>query len=227
MSTYSPRTKKSRHFQDASQDDTKRLRTRALILDTAIAVMAKKGIERTSVMEVAEQAGLSNGSFYYHFRNKTELVEAVAGAVAAALVREVDEAISGIEQGTQRVALATMLFIERGLQDPIWGRLIVHALSDLGEFREQIFAGIRKDVGIGIRQGYFKTVDSPALYAMLLAIVSASMREALVKRDDSIPAMAAQAILRVLGIDIVAAETVVTNAKQTLRKGHVWSRRPQ
>ncbi len=213
MSTHPTRTKKARHFQDASQDDTKRLRTRALILDTAIAVLAKKGLERTSILEVAEQAGLSNGSFYYHFRNKAELIEAVAGAVAAALVREVDEAIAGVEQGTERVALATMLFIERGLQDPTWGRLIVNALAELGEFREQIFSGIRKDVRIGIKQGYFKTVDSPALYAMLLAIVGAAMREGLGRPDKSIPAMAAEAILRVLGVEAAKAGLIVARLR--------------
>jgi AcrR family transcriptional regulator len=165
-------------------------------------------------MEVAARAGLSNASFYYHFRNKAEMVDALAGAVAATLVQEVDGAIQDVQQGTQRVALASMMFIERAVHDPTWGRLIVHALAELREFREQIFSGIRKDVRIGISQGRFEAPDSPMLYAMLLGIVGAAIREHLDRRDDaSISATAAEAILRVLGIEPREAAMLVAAAR--------------
>lgn len=208
---------KDRHFQEASSNDKKKSRTRALILDTAIKILAEKGIDRTSIAEVALQAGMSNGSFYYHFRDKTELIDAVAGAVAATLVQEVDQAIAHVDEGAHRVALATMLFIERGVADTSWGQLMVHALAELGEFREQIFAGIQKDVRIGIAQGRFDMPDEPALYSMLLAMVSAAMRERLTFGPSvDVAALAAQAILRVLGIEPKHAQAIVAEAQQQM-----------
>lgn len=189
------------HFQGESSNEGKRQRTRALILDTSIKVFAERGIDAASVFEITERASISNGSFYYHFRNKNELVDAVGGAVAATLVREVDEAMTDITHGAERVALGSLLFITRGIADPGWGRLIVRALADLGEFREQISHGIRKDVQIGIDQGHFRPVTVAPLIPMLLGVVAASMRECLDHpRDRGIAPAAADAVLRVLGI---------------------------
>lgn len=191
----------TRRFREASSGDGKKQRTRALLLDTAIEVFARRGIESASVLEITEAAGLSNGSFYYHFQDKDALVEAVGGAVAATLVRETDEAMVDLTRGPERVAFGTVTFIRRGVADPAWGRLIVRALADLGEFREQISSGIRKDVCIGIEQGHFDVQASPALYAMLLGIVGAAMHEwLLAPKEPGLDHAAAQAILRVLGV---------------------------
>lgn len=205
------------HFQDESSNEGKRQRTRALILDTSIKVFAEKGIDAASVFEITELAGISNGSFYYHFRNKGELVDAVGGAVAATLVREVDEAMTDVTHGADRVALGSLLFITRGIADPGWGRLIVRALADLGEFREQISLGIRKDILIGIEQGHFHPVTVAPLIPMLLGVVATAMRESLDHpRDRSIAPAAADAILRVLGISRERAASFVQAAMARL-----------
>ncbi len=208
---------KNRHFQDASSGDRKKSRTRGLILDAAIEILATRGIERASISEISERAGISNASFYYHFQDKNQLLDAVAGAVAATLVREVDDAIAGVEQGRDRVAMAAMLFIGRGVEDEAWGRLIVHALAEMREFREQISEGIGKDVLIGIQQGQFDVTLSPLLLSMLLGMVGAAMRERL--KDLSvggIDSVAASAVLRALGIPAKHAERIVANARLRL-----------
>lgn len=212
--TEAPRSKK-RHFQDASSGNGKRSRTRALLLDSAIAVFAEKGIEAASILEITGAAGLANGSFYYHFPDKNALVEAVGGAVAATLVRETDEAMPTIDKGSERVAFGTLFFITRGISDSAWGRLIVHALADMGEFREQISAGIRKDVQIGVDQGLFDVKPSPALHAMLLGIVGAAMHECLERpRDQGAATLAAESILRILGVRPKTAGALVRQAAE-------------
>ena len=209
--------REQRHFQEASSGDSKKLRTRALLLDTAIGVFAARGIEPASILEITAAAGLSNGSFYYHFRDKGELVEEVGRAVAATLVRETDLAMSAIEAGTERVAFGTLLFIRRGVANPAWGRLVVRALAEMGAFREQISSGIRKDVQIGADQGLFELQSSPGLAAMLLGIVGAAMHEMLERPTQTgIDAMAADAILRVLGMRSRAARTLTANAMARL-----------
>jgi AcrR family transcriptional regulator len=44
------------------------------ILEAAIACIAEKGIERTSIDEIRKVAGLSGGTIYLHFSNKEELI---------------------------------------------------------------------------------------------------------------------------------------------------------
>ena len=51
--------------------------TRAAILGAARRVFARRGVDGTSVREVAEAAGVNNAMIYYHFRDKTGLYRAV------------------------------------------------------------------------------------------------------------------------------------------------------
>lgn len=52
--------------------------TRERLLDAAATVFAQHGYHRTAVDEIAEQAGASKGSLYFHFASKEELFLAVA-----------------------------------------------------------------------------------------------------------------------------------------------------
>jgi AcrR family transcriptional regulator len=214
-------TSRAKFFQDACSGEPKRRRTRALILDTAIEIMSEKGIERTSILEIAQRAGLSNGSFYYHFRDKKELLDAVGGAMAMIMVQEVDEAISSIDNGVERVALATILFIRRAVSSPSWGGLIVHALAELGEFRQQISQGLQKDVRIGIEQGVFDiSLTQPAL-SMLLAIVAVAIREQLASPARALDTgkQAISIILRALGVEKQEVEKISARVNFVLMHG--------
>jgi len=56
---------------------TKRLRTRALLIEAAARVIASKGYEATSLEAVAAEAGMTRGAIYGNFRNKEALFLAV------------------------------------------------------------------------------------------------------------------------------------------------------
>jgi AcrR family transcriptional regulator len=53
------------------------LETRERILDAAIEVFFDKGVTGASLEEIAEQAGVTRGAIYWHFRNKLDLFEAL------------------------------------------------------------------------------------------------------------------------------------------------------
>jgi AcrR family transcriptional regulator len=55
--------------------------TRSAILDAAEQVFFMRGVVRTSLQEVAAAAGVTRGAVYWHFRNKIELVQAMAERV--------------------------------------------------------------------------------------------------------------------------------------------------
>ena len=50
--------------------------TRRLILDTALRLFRERGLDETTMRDIAAGAGLSLGAAYYYFRNK----EAIVGA---------------------------------------------------------------------------------------------------------------------------------------------------
>jgi AcrR family transcriptional regulator len=184
-------------------------------MDAAVTVFAKRGIEAASISEITATAGVSHGIFYYHFKSKAELLDAVGHAIAAALVNEVDDVISGVQNGVERVALATQEFIRRAAAEPEWGWLIVEALGDLGTFHDQISRGIRKDVAIGITQGGFAVEPSDLMFASLLSVVGVALRERLQNpKAPDVEARAAQFVLRMLGISAAEATRLTALVKE-------------
>jgi AcrR family transcriptional regulator len=229
MSTKSSQTRRTsrlsgpsdRHFQEVSTSsgDGKRSRTRALLLDTAIEVFAKKGLEAASILEITEAAGLSNGSFYYHFPDKAALINAVGQAISSILVRETDAAMSQVTQGAERVAFGVMFFINHAASNASWGRLITLALDERGEFQDQFMASMRKDVQLGIAQGDLNVTPSPALHAILLGIIRAALQEMLHQpRTKAIDVQAVEAILRVLGLKASKAQALTSLALERISK---------
>src|SRR6266852_1966102 len=110
-------------------------------MDAAISVIAERGVEATAISAVTELANVANGTFYYHYKDKAEFVDALGHAVAASLVNKVDAAMVLITDGALRVATATQLFIRLAAGESAWGRMIVHALADMGQFRDSISRG--------------------------------------------------------------------------------------
>jgi len=62
-----------------TKDDAEK--TRNAILDAAEKVFYKHGVVRTSLEEIARAAKVTRGAVYWHFRNKTELCEAMLNRV--------------------------------------------------------------------------------------------------------------------------------------------------
>jgi TetR/AcrR family acrAB operon transcriptional repressor len=48
-------------------------KTRSAILMAALELLSQKGLASTSLDQIAQQAGVTRGAIYWHFKNKTEL----------------------------------------------------------------------------------------------------------------------------------------------------------
>lgn len=64
------------HWRRESQQ-TRSEKTQAALLDAAEALIAEKGMDGTSITEVAKRAGSSVGSVYHHFKDKRALYYAL------------------------------------------------------------------------------------------------------------------------------------------------------
>ena len=53
------------------------LATREALIDAAERTFRRRGVTRTSLADVAAEAGMTRGAIYWHFRDKAELFEAM------------------------------------------------------------------------------------------------------------------------------------------------------
>ena len=62
-------------------------RSRAAILDAALALFSHQGYRGTSIREIAARAGVSTGNLYHHFRDKEAIFETLLSRYWAAVER--------------------------------------------------------------------------------------------------------------------------------------------
>lgn len=60
--------------QDLSKQQLKSRETKARIFRAAKHILQQKGYEELSIKNICEEAGVSNGSFYHHFKTKDDLL---------------------------------------------------------------------------------------------------------------------------------------------------------
>ncbi|WP_017444152.1 TetR family transcriptional regulator [Gayadomonas joobiniege] len=73
------------------------LETKNLLLDAAETVFYNKGFSSTTLMDVANEAGMTRGAIYWHFKNKSDLFEAMVERVKMPLESIFDESTADSE----------------------------------------------------------------------------------------------------------------------------------
>ncbi|MFK7800660.1 MAG: TetR/AcrR family transcriptional regulator [Anaerolineae bacterium] len=59
------------------------------IIGAAIQVISEKGFQKTTVRQIAQAAGIADGTIYNYFKNKDDILMAIVGKLTEAEVREV------------------------------------------------------------------------------------------------------------------------------------------
>ena len=186
----------------------KRARTRARLTGAALRLMSERGINATSVSEIAAAAELANGTFYLYFRDKSEIVAAVCQAVTLAMHEEMNSTRLSLDDGAARVAYGTQQFIEIAAGEPVWGRLLISAFTEFEAIKEDVARYMRLDVALGIKQGRFDEPLDEFVIDAHLAILRAGVSARLAGAGPDVSARAAEYQLRILGMSAAEAGRV-------------------
>lgn len=65
--------------------------TRTLLLEAAERLFSERGVSRTTLNDIATAAGVTRGAVYWHFQNKSDLLQALWDRVALPLQESFDE----------------------------------------------------------------------------------------------------------------------------------------
>jgi len=98
-------------------------RTRAGLMRSAARVFGRRGLERASIEEIAEDAGFTKGAFYANFASKEEIFLAMLDARFAERLAEIERVTESDAEPQEQAKRAGADF-ERFLRaDPEWQRL--------------------------------------------------------------------------------------------------------
>ncbi len=114
-------------------------RTRSSLLRAAAKMFCKRGLEGTSVEQIAEAAGYTKGAFYANFKSKEELFLVMLDERFGQELERIDRALAGTEEPLQEARTAAADFIHFA-GDAEWPRLYfqfaAHAARN-EEFRQE------------------------------------------------------------------------------------------
>ena len=135
----------------------------------ALDLFAKKGLEGTSISEVAKQAGIGKGTVYEYFSSKEELIlTAFMGWLEQMMDTELEEALLHTENPEERFRMIVLRMIEPFMSDDrvvkitllLFQLMIKDEALWHNEQVYQLFRGFRKMLADmlleGVAQGTFK-----------------------------------------------------------------------
>jgi AcrR family transcriptional regulator len=122
---------------------------RERIVTAAVRVMAERGVTNTTTKEIAREAGVSEGSLYNHFENKTALFGAAFGLVASGIRSAMQDLVTAVGQATLEDNLARFIATAVGF----YGDLLPMAGSVLAD-REVLGWLQRTGRAAGLSQGH-------------------------------------------------------------------------
>src|ERR1700727_2085700 len=162
--------------------------TREHLIEVATKLFAERGYEDTSIETVLQEASVSRGSLYHHFKNKEALFEAVLEAMENDIGLRVMDAASEATDAKEMLRLGALAWVQLA-GDPVVQRvLLIDAPSVLGWDR---WRALEERHALGLVRGVLAAIADqgdldPGLVDVFSHVVLAAMNEIalLVARSD-------------------------------------------
>ena len=159
------------------------------VRDAALELFAARGYHGTTMNDIADALGIRAPSLYNHVRSKHELLRAVMVETTDAVLREFEEAVSGIDDPGERLRRAVAAYVLRHARHRREAIVVNRDVSSLEEpvrsivleKRHRHERAIRALIEEGKARGTFD-VASPSLASF--AILEMSVSVARWFRDD-------------------------------------------
>lgn len=163
----------------------------AEILDVAEKLFNFQGYHTTQVSDIVKSIGVAQGTFYYYFKSKEEVLEAIIRRQISIIISEIEMVISANdERSFQKIELVLYKSIksiqgrEGLLFEYLYSDRCLYILDRIGrQVKELLTPLLIKIVEEGIKQGYFKAVYPKETVDFMIAIIE-SLIESLYKKES-------------------------------------------
>lgn len=183
--------------------------TRAKLLQAALTVMAKKGVDAATIQEITDEADVGFGSFYNHFESKEAIVAAVMDTHIERLGHALDQIRDHISDPAEVLSASIRFTLRKVEQDPQWGWFLIRASLSGDPLKIGIVRRMARDITNASRAGRGSEADlegvitatSGALFACITASLNGRMQR-------GVPERSAALALRLLGLSPTEASQI-------------------
>lgn len=180
-----------------------RQKTRERLIDAALSVMARKGVDAATINDITEAADVGFGSFYNYFVSKEEIVWVALDALFDRIGARIDNVAGSIADPLQALSSALRIFVGLIIAKPEWAGFVLRVCTMPGFTKVGLFARLYRDIRAAHEADRLHLVDPELVThavggAMLFLVVA-------LQEGDLPPAEApvriAAMVLRILGVD--------------------------
>lgn len=151
-------------------------RVREALLAAARQIMSEKGVDGTTMLEIAERADVGAGTVYNYFKSKDELAVAVLEEMMSDLALRIEKVTDTFDDPAQVYAYGVRTVLENATRDLRWRQLLHRSevLADATYRRMGPFA--IRDLRRATEAGRFACADPELVWRMAThAIVGVSL----------------------------------------------------
>jgi AcrR family transcriptional regulator len=192
----------------------RKARTRAALLAAARRRFAARGVDATTVAEIAEEADVAVGSFYNYFETKDELLAALLETSLTEQRRELERRQAQVSDPAEMISIAHRHLVGLAQSDPDLAWLLIRLEIPQRIARTVLWHSASSDLAAGIATGRFN-VEYPHLALVASGGALLAVIHSILEGDSGTEVASAHAegVLRSLGI---AAEDAAEIARRPL-----------
>ena len=118
--------------------------TRTRIIESAKKLFAEQGYQKTTVMDISRQAGLSEAALYDHFQGKEDLLLTIPDLWVSELIGDLKEQLFGIKGAFNKLRKFLWWYLRRIEEAPLDAKIVYLFLKTNANFmKTEVYSNVR------------------------------------------------------------------------------------
>ncbi len=119
--------------------------TRIRIINSAKKLFAEQGYQKTTIVDISKQAGLSEAALYEYFQGKEDLLLTIPDLWVSELLKDLDEQLFGIQGAVNKLRKYLWWYLRRVEQAPLDAKVVYLFLKTNANFiNTEVYANVKK-----------------------------------------------------------------------------------
>jgi TetR/AcrR family fatty acid metabolism transcriptional regulator len=119
--------------------------TRVRIINSAKKLFAEQGYQKTTIVDISKQAGLSEAALYEYFQGKEDLLLTIPDLWVSELLEDLDEQLFGVRGAENKLRKYLWWYLRRIEQSPLDAKIVYLFLKTNANFlNTEVYANVKK-----------------------------------------------------------------------------------